>query len=57
MPLRMPGSVRKALTDVREALPDIWQWSGDHPGFAEVVGRPSRMSESAMEVLPDVRVS
>ena len=41
--------------DVREALPVLWESSGDHPGCPGVVGRPSRMSGSGWEALPDVR--
>ena len=56
-------------------LPDVREWSGDHPrcpgvvgrtagcpgvvevpyGYSGVVGRPSRMSESGWNALPDVR--
>ena len=40
----------------REALPDVWEWSGDHPGCPKVVGRPSRMSGCVREALLYVRV-
>ena len=58
----MSGSGRETLPNVRNALPDIRQWSRDPTGFAGVVGRPyqmsrtpSRMSRSGRETLPDVR--
>ena len=31
----MPGSDRKALLDVREALPNVREWLGDSPGCRE----------------------
>ena len=43
----MSGSCWEALQDVRE-------WSEGPPGFPGVVGRPSRMSGSGREILPDV---
>ena len=43
----MSSSVRLALKDVRE-------WSGVPSGCLGVVGRPSRMSVSGREALPDV---
>ena len=30
----------------REALPDVWEWSGGPPGCLGVDGGPSRMSGS-----------
>ena len=39
----------------REALPIVRERSGGPLGFAEVVVRPSRMSESGREALPNVR--
>ena len=49
----------------REALPDVWVWSGGHLGCLGVVGwpswisgsvrRPSQMSRSCREALTDVR--
>ena len=49
----------------RETLPDVWEWSGDQPrGLGMVgtpsrmslrVGRPSQMSRSFREALPDVQ--
>ena len=39
----------------REALQDVMEWSGGHPGCPGVVGRPSRMSDSCRESLPYVR--
>ena len=38
----------------REALPDVWQWSGGPPKCPGVVERPSRMSGSGQDTLPDV---
>ena len=38
----------------RVDLPDVREWSGGHPGCPGVVGRPTRMSESGRETLPDV---
>ena len=38
----------------RETLPEVWKWSGDHPGSVEMVGRPSRRSRSGRETLPEV---
>ena len=46
MLFRMIRSGREALLDVRE-------WSGGPPGCPGVVGRPSRMTESGREALPD----
>ena len=39
----------------REAFLNVRQWSGGPPRCPGVVGRPSRMSGSGWEVLPDVR--
>ena len=39
----------------REALANVWEWSGDTPSFLGLVGRPSRISRSGRESLPDVR--
>ena len=39
----------------REALPDIWEWSGVPLGCPGVVGIPSRMSGCGREALQDVR--
>ena len=53
-----PGVVEKASWmsgSSRETLPDVREWSGDHPGCPGVVWRPSRMSESGHDALPDVR--
>ena len=36
-------------------LPDVQEWSGGPRKFAGVVGKPSLMSESGREALPDVR--
>ena len=54
-PFRMFGSVR-------EALPDVWEWTGGPSGCPGVVGSPSWMSRSvqkahphAQEALSDVR--
>ena len=38
----------------RDDLPDIRAWLGGPPGYPEVVERPSRMSGSGGETLPDV---
>ena len=60
----MSGSCQEALSNVREALPIVREWSGDTPGCpgmvegpprcSRVVGRPSRMSRSCQEALPVV---
>ena len=39
----------------RDALPDVWQWSGGPSGRQGVVGRPSQMSGRGREAFPDVR--
>ena len=39
----------------REALPDVREWSGDHPRYPGVDGRPSRKFGSGREDLPDVQ--
>ena len=46
----------------REILPEVQKWSGvppkglgGHPGYPEVVGRPSRRSGSGWEDLPEVQ--
>ena len=39
----------------REALPDVWEWSGGPPRCSGVVGRPSQMSGSGRESLPKVQ--
>ena len=39
----------------REALEDVLEWLGGPPGCPGVVGRPSRMSGSGREALPDVQ--
>ena len=49
----------------REALSDVWEWSGGPRGFAGVVerppgcpgviGTPFRMSRSGREALPNVQ--
>ena len=57
-PLRMSGSCRQTLLDVRElweALQDVRECSGGSPKCPGVVGRPSRMSGCGREALPDVR--
>ena len=61
----MSGSGLEALPNVREAVPvvrewwealaDVREWSGCSPGCPEVVGRPSRMSGSDQDALPDDR--
>ena len=38
----------------REALPDVWEWSGGLPGCPGVFGWPSRMCSSSKVALPDV---
>ena len=43
-----------ALSDVQEALPNVWEWSGYSLGCPGVIKRPSRMSGSGREALPDV---
>ena len=44
----MSGSFWESLSFVRE-------WSGGHSGCPEVLGRPSRMSGSGRETIPDFR--
>ena len=39
----------------REAILDVLEWSGGHPGCPEFLGRPSRMSGSSRETIPAVR--
>ena len=39
---------------VREAFPDVWEWSGGPPGCPGVVGMHSWMSRSGREAFPDV---
>ena len=60
----MSGSGRESVTDFREALSDIREYSGGPPdvrkwlggtlGYPGVDERLSRMSESGAEALPDV---
>ena len=38
-----------------EALLDVRQWSGVHPGCLRLVDHPSLMFGSGREALPDVR--
>ena len=38
-----------------ESLPFVREWSGGHSGCPEVLGRPSRMSGSGRETIPDLR--
>ena len=50
-------SVRESLPDVREwsgSPAECPVWSGRPPGFPGLVWRPSRMSGSGLEALPDV---
>ena len=55
----MFGSGRKALTNVREWSRGAYRCSRvvavGHPGCPGVVGRPSRMSRSGWEALPENR--
>ena len=61
----MSGSGLVALSDVHEALQDVWERLRDSPGCPGANGRPSRMSgsgredcpmsRSGRESLPDVR--
>ena len=39
----------------RDALPNVWEWSGGPPRCPGVVERISRMSRSGRETLPNVR--
>ena len=39
----------------RDALPNVWEWSGGPPRYPGVVERTSRMSRSGRETLPNVR--
>ena len=58
----MSGSRLVALSDVQEALPNVWEWSGYSPGcpgvvgrlseMSRVVGRPSQMSRRGQEAFP-----
>ena len=54
-PSRMFGGGQEALSDVREALPDVREWSGSSPKCPGVVAKPSWMSGSGREALLDVR--
>ena len=49
----MPGSDLEALSSGRLALSDVLEWSGGLPGCPKVLWRPSRMTGSAREALPD----
>ena len=40
---------------VREALPDVREWSEEHPGCSGVAERPSSMCGSGRENLQNVR--
>ena len=53
-PFRMTGSVCEALPDVQEWLGSPPGSSGALTGCPVVVGRPSRMSGSSRETLPNV---
>ena len=46
-PFRMSGNSQ-------ESLPDLWEWSGGPPGSPGVVVKPSLISGSGREDLPDV---
>ena len=46
---RMSGSGRETLLDVREDLPDIWEWSGGPTVYPGMVSRPTRMTGSGRE--------
>ena len=37
------------------ALPEVLNWSGGPPRCPGMVGRPSRMSDSVREAIPNVR--
>ena len=52
-PFWMSGSCRD-YPGIQEALPILWESSGDHPGCPGVVGRPSRMSGRGREGVPNV---
>ena len=52
---RMSGSCRVAIPDVREALPILWKWSGDHLRCPREDERLTRISGSGREALPDTR--
>ena len=51
----MSGSGRETLPNFRKALTDIQEWSVVPPVYLGVVGRPSLMSGSVWEALPDVQ--
>ena len=53
-----PGIVRKSSLmsgSGWEALSKVQKWSEDPPGCLGVVGRPTQMSGSGREALPNVR--
>ena len=54
----MSGITQETFPEVRKALSDVWECSEGPPGTLGcpgVVGRPSQMSGSGRETLPDVR--
>ena len=60
----MSGSDRETLPEVRDPIPDVQKWTGDPLGCPGVLGRPSwmcvsggrpsRMTGSVREALPDI---
>ena len=51
----MSASGQVTLPNVREALPDVWEWSEGPPRCPEVVGKNSKMSGSCQEALLEVQ--
>ena len=54
-PSRMSGRPYQMSESGREALSDVWEWSGISPRCPGGVGTPFRMSGSCREPLKDVR--
>ena len=52
MPSRRSGSGRVAISEVRDALTEVWEWSRVSPEDLGVVGSPSRWSERGREAFP-----
>ena len=51
----MSGRPSRMTDSCRDALPEIWDWSGGPPECSGVVGRPSRMSRRGWEALTYVQ--
>ena len=55
---RRSGTCRETLPEVRkwsEALPEVWNCSGDPPRVPELVVRPSRRAKTCQETLSEVK--